>query len=83
MVQIMTKACHEGTCEHAPYPHKIVQANSYVIAYSIQTHRPVAVDVPGPEFVICLACGHAPASNQDSCRCRYDCHGSWEYPVAV
>lgn len=75
MVQIMTKACHEGACEHAPFPHKIVENITTESRQIGSTRKRESVRTGVVQHVICLACGHWASPARD-CNCRYDCHNS-------
>jgi hypothetical protein len=75
MVQIMTKSCHAGECDHAPFPHKIVESEILERRPKAGTRGFETVKVGVRQCVICLACGHW-ARPMETCLCRYDCHGS-------
>lgn len=75
MVQILSKGCHEGTCEHAPFPHKLVESG-ITVRVPNEGRRGYTSKVIGvSQSVICLACGHWARPGVE-CGCRYDCHNS-------
>lgn len=74
MVQILTKDCNSGECDHAPYPHKIVE-NELTQRQIIAPRRSVSTRIGVIQHVVCLACGHW-ATSRANCNCRYDCHNA-------
>lgn len=81
MTQVMTKECNEGICDHAPFPHKVVESpETRREASGPHSFRTVQVGVR--QSVICLACGHWSRPGVQ-CDCRYDCHNAGINPSPV
>jgi len=67
-------ACADGTCQHADFPHMLVETAEY----DANIGRKLGwVYVPSIEFIVCLRCHHWPESgirNTRGPKCTCGCH---------
>jgi hypothetical protein len=66
-------SCSEGTCNHAPYPHRLVTTSSEVIVRTGRDGKPILEEREGRMFVVCAACGCWDRSGAKA-RCGCGCH---------